>query len=331
MRPAPRGTRPGHDRPFHYVDFHRTIATLLLVVAAVLAAVSINGPWWAESRIATSEVTYQQVQSITLSFDLNGGLACSAFGWQPTPCQNVTGSMNGTLVSIFAGVDVALYALVGLGILAAGFLTAGALGKTFGRIQLRLAIAFALGLGVIALAVTVGTAVIGPGPQASALCEVYSGNLTGCSGYWGGTTAGVIPGGCLECATNFGWGASWSWYYTLGAGIASSGAWYLLWRGRRGPFTQREHALWALENRPFELSSPAPAPPPTPVSGPPSNAIASLPSLAPVASRGAIPYSEDRRTRWICRRCQTVNSPWAKHCGACGATHPADAPRTDRR
>jgi hypothetical protein len=308
------------------VDFHRTVATVLLVAAAILASISINGPWWATSRVATSTVSYEQVQSLTLSFELNGSIGCSMFGWNPSPCLNVSSSFSGAYATFYGAIDDALYVLVAAGFAAAAFLGAGALGKSFGRLQFTLALAFAFAIAIAALGVTATSAVVGPGPDASNLCSLYSGNVTSCSSYWGGVTAGAIPGACLECSTNFGWGAGWSWYFTFFAGAGSLFAGYLLWRGRRGPFTQQEQAAWAVENRPFQLTSLPPAAPATaPTAAPivPQRPAAPPAPTAPTG-RSAIPFSAARTTRWACRRCRTVNSPWSNHCGACGSARPTD-------
>ncbi|HTP53349.1 MAG TPA: Ran-binding zinc finger domain-containing protein [Thermoplasmata archaeon] len=310
-------------RPFHYVDLHRTIAVVLLIVMAVLAALSVNGPWWTVSRVAVSTTTGQQVQNVIVSFNAGGSTSCSTYPtfWTPSPCTNISSTVTGPVGAFDVVVDVGLFVLLASSLGSAALLGIGIRGLSFGRSQFTLALVLALVSVVVALGLVGVGAAIGPGPQGATYCAYLSANQTSCPTFVGGVNAGLIPGACGGCASTVHWGGGTSFYLVLGGGAASLLAWVLLWRGRHGPFTKEEQAEWATKNRPYSLSDL----PPPPVPGSASVAAGGLMAPLPVApGRSAIPFSSERTTRWTCRRCQTVNSPWASRCGACGDHRPAD-------
>jgi hypothetical protein len=316
------GVARSEHRPFHYVDMHRSIAVVLLVVMAVLAVVSVNGAWWSVSRVSTSYTSGEQVQNVVVTFNAGGSTSCTTFPaeWDPDPCSNISAVLSGTVGTFDDSLNVGLFVLLGTSLAAAALLGIGLLGYSFGRSQLKFALALALATGIVALGLVGAAAAIGPGPQAQGYCSYLSANQTSCPSFSGGVNAGSIPGGCDECATSVHWGGGLGFYFVVAGGALSLLGWFLLWRGRNGPFTQEEQANWASKNRPFSLSDL----PPPPVAGSASAAAGLMAPLPVQPGRSAIPFSSSRTTRWACRRCQTVNSPWASRCGACGDHRPAD-------
>ncbi|MFY9716506.1 MAG: hypothetical protein WAK40_01020 [Thermoplasmata archaeon] len=301
---------------------HRSIAVVLLVVMAVLAAFSVNGAWWTVSRVSVDYTTGQQVQNVVVSFNAGGSTSCSVYPteWRPSPCANISSASSGTVGAFDTVLNVGLLAVLGTSLAAAVLLALGRFGFTFGRSQLKLALSLALVTGIIALSLLGTAAALGPGPQAQGYCAFLSGNQTTCASFAGGVNAGGIPGGCGGCATTVHWGGGLGFYLDLAGGALSLFAWFLLRRGRHGPFTQAEQATWASKNRPYSLSDL----PPAPVTGSASAAAGLMAPLPVQPGRSAIPFSSSRTTRWACRRCQTVNSPWANRCGACGDHRPAE-------
>jgi hypothetical protein len=297
------------------VDFHRSLATVLLVAATILTGVAIHGPWWQASRISTSELSPGQIQDVQVYFKLDGSISCSTYGgWTSNPCQNISSSISGSFGLLYSAIDYTLYGLLAAGVAAAVCLGAGIMGYSFGRTQFTLTLVASLVVGVAALGFSISSVALGPGSQAAGYCAALSGDQASCSFFWGGTTAGVISGSCIECLSSFGWGSGVSWDTTTAAGALALFGWYLLWRGRHGPFTKGEQEAWAAANRPYSLSNPPPGP---------STTTPGLPAgLTAPTGRSAIPFSATRTTRWTCRRCRTVNSPWAMHCGACGDSRP---------
>jgi len=321
---APRTSGGGRRplRPFHYVDLHRTIAVVLLVAVAVLAGVSVNGPWWTISRVSTSYLSGEQVQSVVVTFNAGGSTSCTIYPleWHPNPCTNVSSTISGTVGAFDTALDVGLLAIAGMALGSAVLIAVGTWGFSFGRAQLRIAIAMALAVAVVSLGLVGAAVAIGPGAQAAGYCAFLSGNQTSCPSFAGGVIAGIIPGACDDCASNLHWGGGLSFYLVLGGGAASLLGFVLLWRGRHGPFTRAEQAEWSAKNQPYSLSD---LPPPTAAAGPTEAASRMAPLPAP-GSRNAIPFSSSRTTRWTCARCQTVNSPWAARCGACGDHRPSE-------
>ena len=212
--------------------------------------------------------------------------------------------------------NVVNYVISAIGVGAAAsvaLLGAGFAGRCFGRRQLHLAIALAFAVGILALGLLGAGIALGPGPQAASYCSALSGNTTSCASFLGSVQAGIIPGACTECSTRFTWGGGYGWYATLGGAAASLFAGYLLWRGRAGPFTPEEQAEWAARNRPYSLTGRTL-----------SHAKGIRGTPPPPTGRSAIPFASGRTSRWVCRHCGTVNSPWATHCGGCreSRSHP---------
>ncbi len=315
--PGPTNGSAGHGRhrPFHYVDLHRRIAVLLVLAAAVLGALSINGPWWTATRVSASELTNEQVQNVEVEFNAGGSASCSSWrDWHPDPCANISSSVAGVVGSAYGALDLGLGAIVAGALGAGALLGLGLLGYSFGRAQFTLAIVLALAVGLLALGMVGFTVALGPGPQAAGYCAALSANQTTCPSFLGGVTAGVIPGSCIECASKLNWGGGYAFFATIGLTAASLFGAFLLWRGRHGPFTQREQWEWAAANQPYQLTD----------RGPPGEAGAPTGATLPSTGRNAIPFSASRTTRWVCHRCRTVNSPWATRCGACGDHRASD-------
>ena len=306
------GSRSG-QRMLRYVDLRRTVSVVLLVAVAVLAGVSTNAPWWTAQRISVAYLTNGQVQNVVITFDAGDAVHCSTYPrWASNPCANVSGTVTGTVGAIDDAVNYGLGALGAVALVAASLLGLGIAGRSFGRRQLTLVIVLAFVLGSVAVGMIGLSAAVGSGPQAGAYCSALSGNVTSCAGFSGSVQAGLIPGACNECSTKFNWGGGYGWYLTLIGAFASYLAGILLYRGRRGPFSREEQVHWAVENRPFQLAGPpavAPLPSPRPRGAPPAP--------PPPTGRSAIPFSPERRHRWTCHQCGTVNSPWAPRCGVC--------------
>jgi len=303
----------------HYRDRRRLVAAVLFLIAAGLLAGAVNGTWWEASLISTSPGG-PQVQSVTVSYQLTGAIDCAMVGWHPpTPCNNVTSSSSGGVRVLEAVIDPALEILAGAAVVAAVFSGLGAYLVTFGRLQLTLT--FVLVLAIVAASLALALASIGvfPGPQAAVFCEPLSGNQTSCGSFWGSVTPGLIAQECTRCFLTMQWGPSLPWYATVLAVGPLLGGWYLLWIGRKGPFTRDELVAWSRENRPVSLAAPTP--------------VYSYPTGRP---SGPVPEKTDRPAAgldigpsrlpgggaWKCPSCRTVNSPWAQRCALCGTPPP---------
>ena len=300
-------------RAFHYVDLRRSVSVILLVAVSVLAGASVNAPWWTAQRISVAYSSNDQVQNVVITFNAGDAVYCSSYkDWSPNPCANVTARVTGTVGAVDDAVNFVLATLCALALLAAVLLGLGIFGRSFGRRQLTLVIVLAFVLGAVAVGMIGVSAAVGSGPQASAYCSALSGDVTSCSGFSGSVQAGLIPGSCVACSTKFNWGGAYGWYFTVFGAFASFLSGVFLYRGRRGPFTQAEQADWAVENQPYQLAGPPVAPPP---SSPRPGGIPYTPP--PPTGRSAIPFSPERKHRWTCHHCGTVNSPWAPRCGVC--------------
>jgi hypothetical protein len=306
------------------VDRRRYLANVLLFVATLflLGAVA-NGSWWQTELVSISPVTHLPYQHVLIQFRLGGSVACSTLNWwdnATNPCLNVSSQIQGVRGTLYWAADGIVVALLVAFALATVLTTLGNFGITFGRLQLTILLFLVLGLFLLGTVTLTSTAVVGPGSQASAYCSTLSADASGCPIFWGGTVAGVIPGGCAGCTNTEGWGGGFAYYYTLVATAMSVFAWWLLWDGRRGPYSKEEQAVWSAHNRPYSLhgstmgglTAAGPSVPLTPPS-------AYTRPIAPVVpSRVSIPTKP-----WTCPACGRVNSPWAGQCSVCRGDRPA--------
>lgn len=312
--PSARWLREGRLR---FVDASRWVATGILAASTVVASLAIGGVWWSAGRISLAELTYDQVQDVGVNYSLGGRSTCWTYGgWNNDPCQNVTDRVTGLTGAYLKAANALLAASVAATIGAGLLVLTGLFWHPRRRTLFWLALGLALGAGVLCLGLVGGAVVIGPGGQAGAFCESFSGNATGCSSFWGSTTPGYTAGACLRCVPSFRWGASLAWYLTLAAGAIDLLGFTVLWQGRRGPVTAEEHESWSRVHAPLRLQPPRSAridrsrfaPGGAPLTGP--------------TGRSAIPFSEGRMNRWRCPACRAVNSPWAERCGVCRAGRP---------
>jgi hypothetical protein len=318
-----RGSGVGGEIALHYRDRRRALVVVGTLVAVGLLAFALGGPWWQMDLLSstTGGGSSQQVQSAQAQYALDGSIHCSVVGWggpMSTPCSGLSSTASGVPAILDAVAYSVVWGLIGLGIVAAGLLGLGVLGVVFGRWQLRIATLLLFVVAIAALTIPVAAVAVGPGAQAQSYCSSWSEGYVTCSFFWGGSTVGAFPGGCGACADVLNWGAGLAWYGTVAAGgLALFGA-YVLWIGRKGPFTKAEEAAWAKSRGymerpgsgltpqfPSALARPAPAAPPGP-----------SPVVPPVRMDPA------RRAPWKCPRCGTVNGPWNGICGRCREARP---------
>jgi len=307
----------------HYVDRRRTIAALLLAVAGLLLFLAVSGAWWQVELIASNPLTNAQVQHVLVTYGLGGSVNCSTWRWPPSnPCNNITAGMGSPQRAAYQVANYAVGALAVGAWIAAGMLLLGVYGVNFGRPELRLLLAWGLALALVGTATIVGTVVLGPGSDAGTYCSELSGNVTTCPIYYGSTNAGIIPGGCQSCDLLLSWGGGPSFYLAVVATGMMALAWWLLYVGRKGPFSRDEQAAWAVTNRPLSLTGPGPGRPnmryDVPVPPPAS------PYVAPPSSSAASPRFKLRTDPWTCPRCGRVNSAWAGMCLGCQGPPPSD-------
>ena len=307
----------------HYVDRRRTYAVLLLVVAGILLFLAIGGSWWQTELIASNVLTNAQVQHVLVTYNLGGSVTCTTWRWPPSnPCNNITAGMGNPQRYVY---DAADYVVMGLVVVAwadAVLLMLGISGVNFGRPELRLLTALTLAIALTGAALIVGTIAIGPGANAATYCTALSGDVTTCPIYYGSTNAGIIAGGCQQCDLLLTWGGGSSFYFALGATGAVALAWWLLYVGRKGPFSREEQAAWAVTNRPLSLTGPGPGRPNMRYDAP--VAAAGSGYVGPTSSSAASPRFKLRSEPWTCPRCGRVNSAWAGMCLACKGPPPED-------
>jgi hypothetical protein len=304
-----------------YNDPARKWASVTLLIATVLLFLSVNGPWWQATYSSSTAGTGGLVQRATVTFHVGGTVTCATYNWPASsPCQNVSSEQVGWRATVSSGFNAVL---LGLFFAAAGSWTLATLGNVgirFARGQLLVEVALVLAVAVAALGLLVGSVALGPGPQAGTYCWYFSGNITTCPFYWGGATAGAIPGACDLCDDAISWGAGAAYYETLAATALVGGTGVYLWRGRKGPYLPEEVAAWSVRNAPFSI----------PVESPPPLAAAAAPTPAPVNAFTAVrpPISEDyhgfhiAESPWTCAQCQSVNSRFALQCRTCHAERP---------
>lgn len=307
----------------HFVDRRRTYAGVLLLAIGGLFLLSVGGAWWQAELLASSPLTNAQVQHVTISFNLGGGLSCSTWRWPPSnPCNNISGPMQGPREIVYAAANYIVGALGVAALLGAGLLFTGNAGLNFGRVELRMLILLVLAIAVVGAAVVVITVGASPGPQAGTYCAELSGNVTTCPIFFGSAAAGVIAGGCNQCDLVYTWGGGLAFYESVAATGAAAAAWWLLWVGRAGPFSRAEQVAWAVSNRPLALTGPGLGRPGMRFEGPKPPPVA---SFAPSATaEPPAPRFKLRADPWTCARCGRVNSPWAGMCMVCRGPPPPD-------
>lgn len=292
-----------------------------------LFALSWNGAWWQTNLVASSQVEPAQVQHVLLSFELTGAISCSTYGWPSShsPCQNFSTEMTGPLKDFYIAIGYALVVLTGIVAVATSLALLGAFGVVFGRLQIRLV------LGVLLVAVIVGfgllaaSAVAGPGAQGSADCLALSGGITNCPFFWGSSPASVYPGGCPICYQSLLWGAGPSYYEILGGVGFGALAWWLLWQGRRGPYSRTELAVWSVQNRPYRLSGPSEAPATRTPGAPPQPGPGLVSAYVRPPPTPTVPPPGPAKVPWTCPECGQRNSAWAGQCGRCRTDRPKGA------
>src|SRR5208337_809958 len=120
------------------------------------------------------------VNNINVDFSLGGHISCSTYDWRPPsfPCANISGSVQGGLGPVYLiGNDVVLV-LAEVGGIISALLWIGNTGLNLGRRQLQVILVLLLGAVIAGGVLLGGTALAGPGPQASAYCYQYSGEAT---------------------------------------------------------------------------------------------------------------------------------------------------------
>jgi len=327
-RAAPASARPrsppGPRVSVHYRDRRRPFSAALVGIAVVLLGYSLGGAWWQVSLESSSSTSggFGQIANVEVRFTLGGTIECTAVGWvPPTPCAAVPSSETGPTRLLDLGTYFALLVGIGVGILTAGLVVAGNLGLVLGRRQLLLAIVLAFVVAGVALSTPVVGAVAGPGAQGESICGTLSEGFVDCHLYWGGAPVGPYPGGCYDCANQESWGAGVAWFSTMVAGGLAFLSGYLLWIGRKGPYTNAEERAWAISKGYIDRPRPTPLPIPTRTGEPPEE----IPQTSgPGALRSALPLPSDRRASWRCLECGTVNAPWAEMCGRCRSVRPSD-------
>ncbi len=312
----------GKDAQYHYTDPARSWSSLALLVITLLLLAAIGGSWWQTQFQAIASGSYVPAQTIVVAFDLGGSVRCATTGWSGNfnPCVNITDRQVGTRGEVYAGMNDVIIALTVAGAIACLLATLGMLGVRISRVQLTLEILLVLCLAIVPFGLMGISAALGPGPQASSYCTFLSANVTSCPYFWGGSSAGTIPGSCTTCFLTLGWGSGVAFYEALGAAILAAVTVGFLWRGRHGPFTVAENRAWLQSNEPLKLPA-ATAPtefvpgapgPPAPPGRPPVSAL--HPRLR-ISGRP-----------WNCPQCGRVNSGWARICTSCRGERPVDPP-----
>lgn len=321
----PEGTRAARHRgrgagAFHFVDRRRLYAALCTGVATALLCLAVQGPWWVATELAYDPLTSVQVQSITVDFHLGGYVSCSTYNWHPPyfPCDNVSGTVEGTLGLVYLGANDAVLAMAFAAAIASALLWVGNTGLNLGRPQLRLILLLLLALMLTGAGVLGATTLAGPGAQGAAFCNVYSGDITNCPFFWGSQGVDGAPGECPTCGFLLHWGGGTAYYETLAATGLLGAAYVLVRIGRKGPYSPEEQAAWAAMNRPVTLSGRGPSLPASWES--PAASRVSEWTQAPVQS--SVYPAEVTREAWRCPRCGRVNSPWAGLCGHCREARP---------
>jgi hypothetical protein len=286
-----------------------------LLAVTVLLFLAIGGPWWQTELTATSPDTSAVVQNVVVVVHLGGGISCSTYQWfANNPCLNVSSRQNGTLASVYSGMNYALFGLVGASGLAWLLATLGNFGVRFGRRQLTAEIVLVVAVVFAALGLLVTSAVLGPGPQSGAVCWTLSGDVASCPSFWGRSVAGAIPGGCLTCYNELSWGGALGYYEALAAtavgGLTAVG----LWQSRGRPYTAEEVAAWAAKNAPLPLR-PQGSGSGTP--GSPGDAVSPVARMDRPEPPGGYPGFRVPETDWTCPKCGSHNSRFALQCGVC--------------
>jgi len=297
--------RPGTQ--LHHVEPSRTIASVSLLIVAALLFFAVGGSWWQAELVGANPSTDAQVQNVVITYRLGGFVDCSTWKWESaiTPCANVSSSQGGVEGGFAMVANGALVGLLAATVFAWSLATLGNVGIRFGRRQLHAEIAIVLVVALVAGGLLIGGLAAGPGPQASGYCWILSGNVTGCSFFWGGTPAGQITGSCENCTSQLSWGAGLSYYETLGAFAVATGTGAALWLGRKRPYTHEEVEVWAQRFGP----------------------VAFLPRTDGPGGETARPGSSGpgyrvAETPWTCPNCHAANSQYALLCRECRTERP---------
>lgn len=231
-QPAPM--RP--PRPHGYKHQKRLIASILLLVGAVLLIVSVSTPFWSYTETGGGITVTQQffpgsewketcsgsgcpTGTVTCTYSSSGG-GC--------PALTNTGNLYGGVYGLIVGAIV-------LGFIAGILSLMGALAISFGRIQMLLVWLLVL----VAFALAIAGPMWALGGQPGALTSDYSGSAcTGtspCNSFFGSSCPSGSPSG-----TSCNWGAGIGWYMAIAGFALLLVGFFFLFITRRDPFTIQE-------------------------------------------------------------------------------------------
>ncbi len=334
--PSSRRSRRREGPAVHFVERGRVWSVVSLLVVLFLLVLALGGSWWEATVNSVDPTSSTTIQGVTVNFELGGGVRCSSYGWVAgsDPCQNISSSQPGARGLAYSAFEDAVVAILAASAVAWVLAALGLFGIRRGRWQLRLEIALVFVVAFAALAIVGGSVALGPGPQGSGYCTYLSGNVTGCSAFFGSSPAGFLPGGCVTCDNVLSWGGGGAFYETLGAMAVAAGTAGTLWISRSKPYTAEEVAEWAKRYAPASPTrAPATAPAPAAVVGPAmaGTGVGAAPGESPaipdyIGTRPPIsavrPSFQVAQSDWTCPRCGRDNSRWSVVCGGCGSDRP---------
>ncbi|MDE1819903.1 MAG: hypothetical protein KGI98_03495 [Euryarchaeota archaeon] len=303
-------------RPHGYKHQKRLIASILLLVGAVLLIVSIATPFWSDTE-SGSGVTYtiqffagNEWKEICSGSSCPTGTLTCTYSSSGGGCPALTNTGN-----LYGGVSGLLTGAIVLGFIAAILGLMGALALSFGRIQMLLTWLLIL----VALALAIAAPMWALGGQPGALTSDYSsGSCAGtspCNSFFGNACPSGTPSG-VSCN----WGAGAGWYMAI-AGFALLLVGFLfLFMTRRDPFTVQEilqaqqagmlsptgavgHPMAAAAPAAASWGGPAAAYGAAPAAAAAAPAAGGAPGPAPNCTKCGQPTEYVAQySRWYCRR-----------------------------
>jgi len=222
----------------------RPAATVLIWAAAACLLISYGGPLWQATLLEGTSPAGPDWK-VVVNFDLGGRIACMAYVSNLQPlCTPVAAAMTGLHGHVYSALDPLVAGMAGAGFFAGALGVLVTVGRTFGRVQLRLMIGVALGILIGSVAILIGVSILGPGPDAGPICLEFTNSFSTCPTFFGALTAPATGHRLL-------WGAGPA-YFAIAAGGALSGiSALLLLLTRKAPITRAETEAWSREHAPY--------------------------------------------------------------------------------